>query len=481
MANGTTRPSGIFRGILLLGTGTLLLIRNYHGLDLLRVLEHWWPLLLIAFGIVKLYERTAGSRFGDANSPRVTGSEIALVAGMLALIGLVVAIDIIKKEHGIDITDFNGESFSFDVNVEPKTVPANARILIQTGRGDITVHSASENRILVSAKKTAHAWNEESAKHTTEHITAEIVQNGDSYEVRPAGSNSGDSRVSLDLEVTVPEKSLLTLKTEKGDIAVSDMGAELNITDMNGDVEVRGNNGDVSVDVRKGGVKISDNKGNVRISGKGGPIDATSATGSLTVDGDFYGPIRADKIAKGVRYVSAKTDLTLSQLAGHLELGSGNLEILDAPGNLAVRTRDNDVSIENAGGKLKVENRNGNIELRFASPPKEDIDVTNSSSGISISLPSSSSFDLQADCQSCDIDSEFSGAGLQGNAADSGESHHLAGKYGNGHGPKISLKTSYGSITLRRTTGSLPEIPRMPAPPKLPKAPALPASKPDEL
>lgn len=479
MANGRSRSSGIFSGILLLTVGALLLIHNYRGVELDHLLRVWWPLPLILLGIVKLYERTAGRRFGDTTSARITAQEIYLVIGMLMLIGVVATVGS-KRGHGIDFEPFvYGESFSFDFNVEPKTIPANARILIQNGRGDITVRSSPENQIEVSGKKSAHGWNEESAQRIAEKVTAEIVQNGDSYEVRPAGSNSGDSRVSLDLEVTVPEKSLLTIKTERGDITVSDMSADLNIMDMKGDVEVRGNNGDVSVDVRKGDVKISDAKGNLKISGKGGQIEATSATGTLTVDGDFYGPIRADKIAKGVRYVSSHTDLTLSQLAGHMELGSGNLEILDAPGNLTVRTRENNVSIENAGGKLKVENRNGNIELRFAAPPKEDIEVLNSSSGISVSLPGNSSFDLQADCEKCDIDSEFSGGGLQGNAgADSADSHHLAGKYGNGRGPKITLKTSYESINLRRTTGSLPEIPRMPAPPK---APAMPATKPDEL
>jgi hypothetical protein len=478
MANGRSRSSGIFSGILLLAVGALLLIHNYRGVELDHLLRVWWPLPLILLGLVKLYERTAGRRFGDTTSARITAQEIYLVIGMLMLIGVVAAVGS-KRGRGIDFGPFvYGDSFSFDVNVEPKAVPANARILIQTGHGNITVRSSSANQIEVSAKKSAHGWNEGSAQRIAEKVTAEIVQNGDAYEVRPAGGNSGDSRVSLDLEVTVPEKSLLTIKTEKGDITVSDMSADLSITDMKGDVEVRGNNGDVSVDVRKGDVKISDTKGDLKISGKGGQIDVTSATGSLTIEGDFYGTTRADKIAKGVRYVSPHTDLTLSQLAGHLELGSGNLEILDAPGNLAVRTRDNDVNIENAGGKLKVENRNGSIEVRFAAPPKEDIDITNSSSGITLSLPGSSSFDLLADCEKCDIDSEFSGAGLQGNAADSGESHRLAGKYGNSRGPKITLKTSYGSIGLRRTTGSLPEIPRMPAPPK---APAMPAAKPDEL
>ncbi len=68
-------------------------------------------------------------------------------------------------------------------------------------------------------------------------------------------------------------------------------------------------------------------------------MEVSSATGNFTVDGEFYGPIRAEKIAKGVRFVSQRTDLTLSQLSGHLEAGSGNIGVADAPGNLKLRTK----------------------------------------------------------------------------------------------------------------------------------------------
>src|SRR6266704_7180598 len=78
----------------------------------------------------------------------------------------------------------------------------------------------------------------------------------------------------------------------------------------------------------------------------------------------------------------------------------------DAPGNLSVRTQD-DITLENAGGKVKVDNRRGNVEVRFSIAPKEDIEITNATAGITLSLPESSSFEIIADCHSGDIDSEF--------------------------------------------------------------------------
>jgi DUF4097 and DUF4098 domain-containing protein YvlB len=222
------------------------------------------------------------------------------------------------------------------------------------------------------------------------------------------------------------------------------------VSTTRGDVEVRDTTGDVSVDAQKGKVTVSDTKGNVKISGHGKEINVSAATGGLTIDGEFFGPIRADKIAKGVRFVSQRTDLTLTQLTGHMETGSGNLEIADAPGNLTLRTNSYDISIENASGKLKVENRNGNIEVRFSQPPKDDIEITNSSAPITLILPESSTFEIGADCHSCDIDSEFSADSLK--QTQTGGDSHLEGKYGNGRGPKILLKTSYGSISIRKTS-----------------------------
>jgi DUF4097 and DUF4098 domain-containing protein YvlB len=203
--------------------------------------------------------------------------------------------------------------------------------------------------------------------------------------------------------------------------------------------------------MRRGDVKISNTKGNVKISGRGGEVNVASATGSLTLEGEFFGPIRADKISKGVRFISQRTDLTLTQLTGHLETGSGNLEIVDAPGDMSLRTNRYNVTVENATGKVRVDNRDGDIELRFPSPPKEDIEATTTSGHISLTLPESANFNITADCHSGDIDSEFSADTLKKTTVQSGDSH-LEGKYGTGRSPKITLKTSYDSISIHKTS-----------------------------
>jgi DUF4097 and DUF4098 domain-containing protein YvlB len=474
MANSRSRGGSIFPGFILIFVGLLLLLHNYRGFNIIHALGHWWPLILIVWGTIKLYERTAASRANTPGAATVSAGEVLLVLGLLSLLGVVVIVDIVK-EKGSEIGIPVGDKFDFDLDVAPKVVPADARITIRLPHGDLSVRASDEPQIRVSGKKIARAWKEKDAQRLAEPVSVEIVQNGDGYEIHPTGSNSGDSRVSVDIEVSIPKNSLLTVRSEKGDITVSDMAKPVAINGVNGDIEVRDTAGDVTIETRKGDVKVSDTKGNIKISGHGGEVNVSTATGGLTLDGEFYGPIRADKVAKGVRFISQRTDLTLNQLTGHLEASSGNLEIADAPGNLTLRTNSYDVTIENAGGKVKVDNRNGSVEVRFSAPPKEDVEINNSSAGITLSLPESSSFEIVADCHSGDIDTEFHADSLIQTSAKSGDSH-LEGKYGSGRGPKIALKTSYGSISLRKTSSS--ELPAPPAPPRI-KAPRA-APKPDK-
>ncbi|HZV87824.1 MAG TPA: DUF4097 family beta strand repeat-containing protein [Candidatus Binatus sp.] len=453
MARSRQRTSGIFPGLVLLTVGFLLLLHNYRGLDLEEVLRHWWPLALIFLGLVKLYDRTVASRSDDPGSARITGGEIWLVVGMMVLLSCVVAVDYGKRAIGGEKFPqvWSGDAYPFDLDVAPKTVPANARVTIRGGRGDISVRASDVPEIRVAGKKNIHSWNESDAQRRSGPISVEIVQNGDGYEIHPTGVGAGDSRVAIDMDIQVPKKASVTVRNERGGITVSDMTAPVSVTSSSGDVEVRDTASDVTIEMHKGDVKVTDTKGDIKISGKGGQVDVASATGSFTLDGEFYGPIRADKVAKGLRFISQRTDLTLTSLTGHMEASSGNLEIVDAPGDITLRTNRYSVTVENVTGKVKVDNRDGDVDLRFSSPPKADIEVTNTNASISLTLPESASFNILSDCHSCDIDSEFSADTLKKTSVESGDSH-LEGKYGTARGPKITLKTSYGAISIHKTS-----------------------------
>jgi hypothetical protein len=451
MATSPRHASGIFPGLVLLAAGILLLLHNYAGLSLSGIFWRWWPLILIFLGAIKIYERAAASRAKDPGAARITGGEILLVLCVLALMSIVAIAERVRNDFPGTIRDINvGDAYPFDLDVAPVHVPPNARITVRGLRGNITVRSTDTSDIRVTGTKQVRDWNESDAQRRAGLVSVEIVPNGDGFEIHSI--NASDSRISVDMDVQVPLKATVIVRNEKGDITVSDLSTPVSVTNGNGDVEVRNAASDVSVEMHKGDVKVSDTKGDVKISGKGGEVNIASATGSFTLDGEFYGPIRADKIAKGLRFVSQRTDLTLTQLTGHMEASSGNLEVVDAPGDLMLRTNRYSVNIENATGKVRVDNRGGDVDLRFSSPPKEDIDVNNSNANVSVTLPESASFNIQADCHSCDVDSEFSSDTLKKTSSNS-DDNHLEGHYGSSsRGPKITLKTSYGAISIHKTS-----------------------------
>jgi hypothetical protein len=450
MASLRPRGSSVFSGLMLMFIGFLLLLHNYRGFDLTEIVRSWWPLILIAWGGIKIYERTTAARGSQVGATRITAGEVFMVLGLLVLVGVVMGVDQARRKiPGMMDIDMPGEAFASSIDVSPKAIPANARIAIRGKRGDIVVRAADEAEIRVAGKVNVKSWSESSAKKMSERVSAEIVQNGDGYEVRPTGVG-GDSRVSVDMDIAVPKKASVAVHNEKGDISITDMGTGVNIDSGRGDIDIRNTTGDVSIDMRHGDAKIADTKGDVKVSGNGESVEVANASGSFTINGEFVGPVRADKVAKGVRFVSHRTDLTLTQLSGHMEASSGSLEIVDAPGNLQVKSREEDINIENAGGKVRIEDRGGNIQLRFSSPPKDDIEIVNSSGAITLTLPESSSFEILADCHSGDIESEFEGETLKKTTTD--PDSRLEGKYGRGRGPKITLKTSYGSISIHKTS-----------------------------
>src|ERR1700757_4258353 len=115
------RSSGLFSGLLLIFVGVLLLLHNYGRLELYGFFARWWPLLIILWGVVKLYERTAGFRSGGSTGGRVTGNEAGLVVAMVALVAIVIFAGRTKQRIGEVIEP--GESFSHDLDVAPKKIP----------------------------------------------------------------------------------------------------------------------------------------------------------------------------------------------------------------------------------------------------------------------------------------------------------------------------------------------------------------------
>jgi DUF4097 and DUF4098 domain-containing protein YvlB len=210
---------------------------------------------------------------------------------------------------------------------------------------------------------------------------------------------------------------------------------------------VRNSGGDVSVNSTHGDIHVVGAAGNVNIAGRGNEVEITDIKGQAAIEGEFFGPIKMSHVDKGVRFHSRQTDLTLTQLNGRLEAGSGRWELSDSNGDVTLATRRSDVKIGNAGGRVQITNDGGDIEVEFSQPPRADISVESRSGDLSLSLPAQSSFQLDAQARNGDLDCDF--PGLKGPGGRDNDDNSLAGQVGS-RGPAIRLRTLHGDIRISK-------------------------------
>jgi len=452
MSNGIRRRRSIFSGLLLVVIGALFLWHNFQGgFEIWRVIERWWPVVLILWGLAKLYDYWAAKQSGEAPPRTMTGGEILLVIFLFILAGVAGGREwMIKHGHDYDIEVPWATKYTFSEEVPAKAVKASAEIRVNTDRGDITVIPEEIAEVKVSVKKTATGTDESEARKRAEAVRVVVVETEGGYEVRPEADSDTQRWVRVDLEVRVPKQASVKAKAERGDVQVSGVAGPVRVENLNGDVDVHDVAGDIAVEIRRGDVSVRNTKGNVAISGRGGEVQVADVAGQAVINGEYSGPISVSNAAKGARFISKRTDLTISQLNGRFETGSGRLEITDAPGNVQLETSSYDVVLEKVNGRVLVKNRNGNIEMRLTQAPKEDIELVTERGSIDLSVPGKSSFELTAEARRGDIEVDGEFAGIPKTEPDRSGDSRVVVKIGQ-RGPQIVVRTSYGSIQLRKS------------------------------
>jgi DUF4097 and DUF4098 domain-containing protein YvlB len=407
--------------------------------------------LLIIWGLAKMFDYFAAQRTGDAAPPAFTGGEFFLLLLLFAFGGAAGVFDWARNNPDMDINWGPWDQrYSFSEETVQKNVKPAATIMISTDYGDITVLPEDAPDIRVVAQKSVSGMGRESsAKERADQVKVEIREEAGSYSVRVADQRKG-RRVTVDLEVHVPKQAGMDARTGRGTVKITGLAGNIAVDSRRGDVEIRDAGKDVQAQIRSGAVRIGNVKGNVRVNGRGGggsDIDISDVEGDLSIEGEFGGPIRVKNVAKSTHFLSLRTDLTIGALAGRLELDSGDLRVYDANGNVTLTTSRKDIRMDNVNGRIRIDNSKGDVELRLKNAPKDEIEVNNESARIDVTMPASSAFEIQASSRNGDIDTGFEGPALT--KSDQNGTAKLEGKIGN-RGPQIRLKTTYGTVSVRK-------------------------------
>jgi DUF4097 and DUF4098 domain-containing protein YvlB len=330
-------------------------------------------------------------------------------------------------------------------------VPAKAQITVRTSRGGITVTADDTPQIRVTARKSANASSETEAQDRVNHVHVTVTQTDGGFVVEPQGQNDSDGVVSVELEVHVPKNITLDARTDRGGVQVSGVSGNVSIQGQRGSIEVRQSGADVSVESNNGSddIRVVGAAGNVRVSGHGEQVEISDVQGAVTLDGEYGGSLTLARLAKGIHFVSNRTDLTVTQLSGRIEVPNpGDMAIHDSTGNVTLTTTKRDITLDNVTGKIQVDNRSGNISVRFTQPPHEPLELTTQSGDVDVTLPAKAVFDVSARADNNgEITSDFSE--LQSRIDTQRGNARLDGSVG-AHGPKLDLRTTHATIRIRK-------------------------------
>jgi len=231
-------------------------------------LGHWWPLILIFWGAIKLYERMAAKPLWRSGRRSDHRRRSFSRAGTLSLLGIVVAVDYGRKIS--PVTFVSGETVLTSTwRSRPNPFPRMRALRYATAAATLACVLRTTRRFEFRQKK----------------------RQGLERERRPAKLPS--TLASKSCRMATATKSILlvwapairgsawtlTWRSEEGLVDDPeregrnhrrDMAKPVSVTNGVGDIEIRDTAGDVSIDTRKSDIKVSDTKGTSRFPATAG-------------------------------------------------------------------------------------------------------------------------------------------------------------------------------------------------------------------
>jgi hypothetical protein len=460
--------------------GIVFLLGNLHMLSWARlgtIFAHYWPALLILWGVIKLVEYQQAQRDGVPARGIGAGGVflmlIIVVCGMLATQASRFNWGELRNNLNIDDSDLDnifGQTYNYDDHLEQELPATITSLRVSNDHGAVRVSAADDNKITVVVRKRVGAESQSDADKYNAKTKPELTTTGGMLTLEARTQAAGDHPVESDLDISVPRKIELHIVSRRGDVSVTGRDAEVDVTEQHGDLSVEDVKGNVKLNLEKSSAKVEQVTGDVHIDGRLNEVSITDIKGSLQLDGEFGESVKLARISKNVIFKSSRTNLEFSRIDGDLDLDSDDLHADQLTGPVQLTTRSKQIRLEDVSGDVRVQNDNGGVEVSMRSLGNVQID--NRNGDINLSVPDKAGFRLDARAREGEIESDFSDLKIENGDHES----KASGTVGNG-ASHIVLNNEHDGVEIRKTSARAALAP--PAPPAPPAKPGrtLPAPK----
>jgi DUF4097 and DUF4098 domain-containing protein YvlB len=331
--------------------------------------------------------------------------------------------------------ELSGRDYRFTTDMEVY-VPKKSAVEVQNAFGGVTVAGLEGNLDLESSQR--------------------LLEVRDCIGTFRIANRYGESRLTnLTGNLTIDASGRVTAEGIKGDVDVRNERAQIVIRQVEGKVTVAGEEGSVTVervskpvviDARGSQVTAEGLQDSLKITGSHRRIQVTDVAGGVTLISE-YGRPALNKIKGNVDISSNSDQINLDDIGGSVKVKAQGsyLRVNMVGGPVEIETTRKEVNLNNLSQGCRVTNEFGDVTLSLVELGKDPISIKNRNGDITVFLPPTAAFQLDATARNGRVTSDFPGLELP---AEAGDSAILKGKVKSG-GPKILLETENNDIYVR--------------------------------
>lgn len=486
------RRGSIVGPLLVIGIGVIFLLLQTRRLSSVLFWSwygRWWPTLLVGFGVILLLEWALDRWLThrrlledpDPATPFLGTPRRVLGGGVIFLLLLLIAggiassavgngshSDLFAKSFNLNqdnLDEFLGDKHESDETLA-HTIAANASITINNPHGDVFVSGTSpDGQLHLTVHKQVFSRSDEDANHKEVELAPHFDGTDSSLSVTVPSVDGSRADITL----MIPGASAIAITANHGDVHVNSLKAALSLTSNHGDTEISDITGGIAThsNSNSGSTSAHNVTGSLAVEGRGHDLTISDVSGTVSINGDFFGTTHLERIRGAVKFHTSRTELQFASLVGEVEISpDSGLTVARAAGPLSLNTRNRNITLDHVSGDCSVTNHNGSVNLTSALP-LGNISVENRNGSVDLTLPNNANFTVQADTSNGDLENEFS-------LPSGGSENHpsLRGTVGAG-GPLVRINTTQGDVSLKRS-GAATVLVAPPPPPTAPAPPSIP-------
>jgi hypothetical protein len=242
-------------------------------------------------------------------------------------------------------------------------VDGPVRLDVVSGSGTIVVRrgAAREVRIHGTVRVGGFRLNSRTSEAQEAAANPPIEQNGNVIRIGANRYSAGLNHVTFSFTIETPQETRLEAKNGSGVVHVEGVRGPVRIVSGSGGAEVQDVGDDVSLTLGSGGCRVTNVEGRVNFTGGSGSV--------------------------------AFADLK-DEIRG--QMGSGKIEIDRPQGRVNIQSGSGAIRVTGARQDVRASSGSGPIEIRGNPAAGSFWDLTSSSGGVELSVPSSASFALTA-------------------------------------------------------------------------------------